>query len=151
MMWGCFTWKGVGYATKIDGTMNGELYREILNDELKKTLEWYELPKESIIFQQDNAPCHTAKVTLEWFKEENLMLMDWPSHSPDLNPIENLWAYLKSKMDKYPHKPTSVAELWQRLEEEWEAIPSDLCERLIESMPDRVRMVIKAKGGHLKK
>src|ERR1051325_10060431 len=47
------------------------------------------------IFQQDGAPCHTAKVCQKWFKDNNLRLLSWPGNSPDLNPIKNLWAWLK--------------------------------------------------------
>ena len=39
----------------------------------------------------DNAPCHTAKRVKQYLTEENIKVMNWPAHSPDLNPIENLW------------------------------------------------------------
>jgi hypothetical protein len=41
MMWGCFTAKGVGYMTKIEGSVNAELYTKALNDEFLQTLEYY--------------------------------------------------------------------------------------------------------------
>ena len=41
MMWGCMGWEGVGYATRIEGKMDAELYTTILDDELLNTLEWY--------------------------------------------------------------------------------------------------------------
>ena len=51
MMWGCMTWQGVGYATKIDGRMDGDLYLQILKDELQDSLQYYGLNPPDIIFQ----------------------------------------------------------------------------------------------------
>ena len=60
MMWGCMTSKGIGYATRIDGQMDSELYVDILEDEFLKTLEYYSLEKTNILFQQDNDPKHVS-------------------------------------------------------------------------------------------
>ena len=61
MIWGCFTWNGVGYACKIDGKMDADLYCQILEDDLQKTIDYYGLEADNIIFQQDNDPKHTSK------------------------------------------------------------------------------------------
>jgi len=53
---------------------------------------------EGAIFQQDNAPVHTAHVVRDWLAEQEFEVMAWPPYSPDLNPIENLWALLKAKI-----------------------------------------------------
>ncbi|KAJ5642736.1 hypothetical protein N7490_006736, partial [Penicillium lividum] len=66
-----------------------ELYRRIL-----PTL----ISNEDGIFQQDNAPTHTAHVVRDALRDMCIEVMDWPPHSPDLNPIENLWALLKAKI-----------------------------------------------------
>uniref|UniRef100_W8ASQ9 Transposable element Tcb2 transposase n=1 Tax=Ceratitis capitata TaxID=7213 RepID=W8ASQ9_CERCA len=49
-------------------------------------------------FMQDSDPKHTAKVTQDWLKKENIRILDWPVQSPDLNPIENLWNDVKTKI-----------------------------------------------------
>jgi hypothetical protein len=69
MLWGCMTWNGVGYATKIDGRMDGDLYLQILKDELQDSLEFYDLNPSDVIFQQDNDPKHTCKKVKEWLGE----------------------------------------------------------------------------------
>ena len=61
MMWGCMGWDGVGFATKIEGRMDAELYVEILDDELQQTLKYYNKTVADIVFQQDNDPKHTSK------------------------------------------------------------------------------------------
>jgi hypothetical protein len=75
--------------------------------------------------------------------------MKWPAQSPDINPIEHLWWHLKQRLDEYESPPTSQHELWERCEADWEKIPKEVCQNLIESMPRRVAAVLKA-GGHTK-
>ena len=62
--------------------------------------------------------------------------MYWPSNSPDLNPIENVWGYLKSKV--YKRMAKNLTELESFLLEEWENIPDELFETLYQSMPRRM-------------
>jgi hypothetical protein len=64
--------------------------------------------------------------------------MKWPARSPDLNPIKHLWWYLKKKLEEYKIPPSSQHQLWECCETEWEKIPKEVCQNLIESMPRRV-------------
>ena len=82
-----------------------------------------------------------------WLQEQDFGIFQWPSKSPDLNPIEHLWAYLKDKLKSYPDVPSGVFPLWERTAKEWKEIPVEVCQNLIESMPRRLEAVIKAKGG----
>jgi hypothetical protein len=50
MIWGCMTWEGVGYAARIDGRMDGDLYLQILKDDLQNTLQYHSLNPSDIIF-----------------------------------------------------------------------------------------------------
>lgn len=150
MIWGCMTIHGVGFMCRIDGIMDKFLYREILDDHLFQTVDYYDMDRERFIFQQDNDPKHASGLLKEWFEENGVELLDWPSQSPDVNPIEHLWAYLKRRLGEYETHPKSVLELWERIEVEWEKIPKEFCINLIHSMPRRVEALLKAKGGYTK-
>ena len=150
MIWGCMTWNGVGAICHIIGTMDSDLYLQILQRNLEKTFRFRELKKEEIIFQQDNDPKHTAKKVKKYFEEENLQVLDWPSQSPDLNPIEHLWAELKKRLKALKQCPTSITELAKTVFEVWVRIEDEICQNLISSMPRRIASVLEAKGGYTK-
>jgi DDE superfamily endonuclease len=147
-LWGCMTVKGVGFMAKIDNGLDAQLYVKILNEELIQTFDWYGLEKDQIVFQHDNDPKHTAKITKEWLSRSGLNVLDWPPQSPDLNPIEHLWAELKKRLRNREKLPTNKSDFWEAVEEEWEGIPADFCLKLIDTMSDRIADVLKAKGGH---
>jgi transposase len=150
MIWGCMTSQGVGYCCQIEGKMNAALYCDILGNEFLDSLSFFQLSKRDIIFQQDNDPKHTSLVARKWFIEHRVEVLQWPSQSPDLNPIEHLWEHLKRQLNKYETEATSMHQLWERVAIEWENIHPEVCINLIESMPRRISAIIKAKGGHTK-
>lgn len=150
MLWGCMTAEGVGYACRIDGRMDSKLYTSILGDELTQTIKYFGLDKSKVIFQQDNDPKHTSKEAQKWFSDNNIQILQWPAQSPDLNPIEHLWNYLKRKLAEYETEPKGMLELWERVEAEWDKIPQEICAGLIESMPSRIAELLKAGGGPTK-
>jgi transposase len=151
MFWGCMTYRGLGYGSKIyDGNMKAEDYLHILKTSLKDTLKHYRYSTNSFIFQHDNDRKHTAKGTKNYLFNQGIEVLPWPSNSPDLNPIEYVWRYLKVKIGSRENKPKNIDELWELVLQEWEKIPADYIKSLYESMPSRVQAVLEAKGGHTK-
>ncbi|KAK3534597.1 hypothetical protein QTP86_016749 [Hemibagrus guttatus] len=101
--------------------------------------------KRTWVLQQDNHPKHTSKSTSEWLKKNKMKTLEWPSQSPDLNPIEMLWHDLKKVV--HARKPSNVAELQHFCKDEWAKIPPQRCNRLSASYGKRLIAVVAAKGG----
>ncbi|WP_461043421.1 transposase, partial [Streptomyces sundarbansensis] len=105
------------------------------------------LRKEQLLFQHDNDPKHTVKAVREYLNEQNYEVLEWPAHSPDLNPIEHMWALFKRKLNEYESPPKGVQELYERVVDIWyNQITREDRLKVIDSMPDRIQAVIKAKG-----
>ena len=150
MMWGCMLWDGPGYACKIDGRMDGDLYVKIMQDELQESLTYYNKRADRVIFQQDNDHKHTCKKAQAYFQTQDYDILWWPAQSPDLNPIEHLWTHLKKQLSQYEEPPNGILELWGHVQKEWDAIKPEVCQNLIESMPRRIKALVKARGGYTK-
>jgi transposase len=148
MVWGCFCFQGVGNLCRISEKMDSELYCQILDEDFLNTLKWYNINKNDIIFKQDNDPKHTSKLAKAWFNNNNINIFEWPAQSPDLNPIEHIWNEIKIQLRKIPKKITNKEDLWDKLQDIWNNIEIEKCIKLIETMPERINDVIKAKGGY---
>jgi transposase len=144
MVWGCFSSHGLGDLAVVSGRMNSEKYCEMLGDYLLPFAHQFHV--ENIIFQQDNAPCHRARATIETLRDVGVTVLPGPALSPDLNPIENLWGILARRVYCDGRQFTSVDDLKRVIFEEWSKITMDYLKTLLKSMPDRCLQVVERKG-----
>jgi transposase len=152
-VWGSFSKKGrIGFFL-FTGIMDGALYRKILNENLFDNAN--SIMGRHWVFQQDNDPKHTAKDTKKLLLDHCPRQLDWPSNSPDLNPIENLWHILKRRVERKVNelvvkKKSITINIFQDIiRKEWEGIEPEIFINLIESMQSRLEQIINGNGNKI--
>ncbi|KAJ4451748.1 hypothetical protein ANN_03219 [Periplaneta americana] len=144
--WGWMSYDGAGLLERIRGRFTAEVYEHILaNIMIPSARKRY--PEGTLFFQQDNHPIHTANRIQRWFtRRRDVDSVDWPPNSPDMNPIQNLWAAVKRTLrSNWAEQPPvrTPEELWDRVLDAWEEIAKNLdpFHNLVDSMPRRMRGV----------
>ncbi|KAI7933206.1 hypothetical protein MJO28_017772 [Puccinia striiformis f. sp. tritici] len=106
-------------------------------------------PNHRLLLMEDNASSHTAKLSQEFRAKHHITRIVWPPQSPDLNPIENLWKFLKTGIYNQYH-PKSLEQMREAIQQAWDDIPAENLRNLVKSMPNRMRLVIEASGGPIR-
>ena len=144
MIWGCVSWYGVGTLASVDGNINSVKYQEILDDNLWPVLVRH-FPDGNYIFQDDNAPVHRSHSTREFIHRNGIKTMSWPAQSPDINIIENLWLFIKRKLQSRVYIIKSKDDLFTEVQQIWMDITPDYVKCLYRSIPRRIFSVIRLK------
>jgi len=152
MVWGCISKYGFHDLICFKDTVDAARYVEVLEEYLLPVVQQYFL-RQPCIFQQDGASIHTARLTQEFFQAQDLQVLEWPPHSPDLNIIEHVWHYLKVELGKWL-RATSKKDLWEKVQQilptMWSPEMTEKMNDLYESLPRRMKVIIAARGGHTK-
>lgn len=140
-VWGCFSKRGFGNLNLFTGTLNAvkmnQIYQKAL---LPSARRLFPSPSESWILQEDNDPKHRSRLCTAWKLDNGIEVLDWPSQSPDANPIENVWALMKLKLRG--KKTLTAAELIRNLKAIWKSLSREYAENLVESMPRRCQAIM---------
>ncbi|GFX35747.1 transposable element Tcb1 transposase [Trichonephila clavipes] len=100
-------------------------------------------------FIDDNATCHRILAVQDCPDSEGIQRLVWPAHSPDLNLIENVWDALGRQVAGRNYPPTNKNTLIRALTEEWDKLPQQLLDNIVQSMVRRVECCITLHGGHI--
>jgi len=151
--WGAFSAKGSIGLLLFTGIMDGAFYHKILNENLFDNANT--VMGRRWIFQQDNDPKYKARETMDLLAQKCPRILEWPSNSPNLNLIENLWSILKGKVEKQVNnlvnkkKSVSVDSFLEIILKEWEGIDRKVYVNLVNSMPARLEQVIEGNGNKI--
>lgn len=140
---------GPGELVEIGGRMNSNSYLDILKNVMLPTVR-VAYPEGQIYLVQDNCAVHRSRQVMEWLQSQNdVTIIEWPSKSPDLNPIENLWGHMVLNWDSTDVK--SKVNLQQLVLHSWELIRgTDSCWNMVNDMKNRLEQIIASEGHPLR-
>ncbi len=145
-VWACVTNRGVGRICCQEKTINGERYLGILQNFLLPSilLRFNNEEIHNVTFQDDNARPHRAIIVRNWLADQHFQTTMWPAYSPDLNIVENMWAYLAKRVNA--RNSTSNEILINFVNEEWNNITAQHCTNLFASLPRKLANVVERRG-----
>ena len=150
MVWASISGRGVGDLVKIGGIMDKKVYHNILVRHAVPSGR--RLIGDNFVFQEDDDPKQSSNYCRNYLRRKKAAgvwtVMNWPSQSTDLNPIEQIWELIDRKLDKLHVKTKEI--LWLEVKRCWESVIVEVLKKYIETMPERCRAIIKGRGGHTK-
>ncbi|MEW8544207.1 MAG: transposase [Candidatus Thiodiazotropha sp.] len=144
MVWGGISFSARTQLIIVHGNLTGQRYRdEIL---APVVAPFFNANRNVTILQQDNARCHTARISVDFIRQQHNDILPWPARSPDLSPIEHMWDALDRRVRL--RQPQTLRQLRDILVQEWNLIPQQQSRTLLNSMRRRCTAVRNANGGH---
>jgi hypothetical protein len=128
--------------------VNGAYYRDVLLMEMLPAIR--RMSGDFFIFQQDSAPAHRARDTIEFLSRETPDFIGpelWPANSPDLNPVDyRIWGLIQERVYQSPIQ--DVDDLKQRLISVWAEFKQSVVDKAVDQWRPRLRTCVRASGQH---
>ena len=125
-------------------TLDSYKYIDVLNKSLVPSM------KRGLQFMHDGASVHRSIVTTNWLEKKKIKVIEWPAHSPDLNPMENIWGSLTRAVYANGRQFKNKDDLKKEVLKQWSQIKPKILLNHVESMSDRIVAVIQKNGGNTK-
>ena len=144
MVWGCISSYGLTKIVILEGKITSQVYLKLMQEVIIP--EGKRLFGDDFILQQDNAPTYTSKIVKKFITDSNIQCLVWPPQSPDLSPIENVWAWLKKKISE--KEPRNMTELKDYIMKTWSELTSEDYRKYTLSMQTQICNMSVRNGGH---
>ena len=147
MIWSMISFNGMAPLVFIEGTQDARGYKELLQREVLPVMlgRLDDFPEGSY-YMDDGASCHDAHSVIQFCYEKGIDRPFWPSNSPDMNPIEWIWGWLKHALSNLKSKPRNIAELKLALIQLANALTLQSIQKLIAGMPKRIEELSRVNG-----
>ncbi|GFU92913.1 transposable element Tc1 transposase [Trichonephila clavipes] len=146
-------WAGImiNGRTRLHGVANGTMTGQRYIDEvlLPHIRLFCGAVGDKFVFMDDNTTCHRTLAVQDCLDSEDIQRLVWPARSQDLNPLKNLWDALGRQVAGRNYPPTNKNTLIRALTEEWDKLPQQLLDNVVQSMVRRVECCITPHGGHI--
>ncbi|KAF2887270.1 hypothetical protein ILUMI_18903 [Ignelater luminosus] len=118
-----------------------EIYQRALIPSADK---WFGKGNRDWLLQEDNDRKHRSRLCSMWKEENDVQILGWTSQSLDANPIENIWALMKMKLQGVIIK--NQIHLACKIRDIWRSLPVEYAETLVESIPRRCQVILSNNG-----
>jgi hypothetical protein len=146
MFWGCLSLAGRGPIVAIDGTMDANRYKRILREDLLPEATDAIEKGHRVVVMHDGSKAHRNKKIDQYLEDCEVEFLDWPPYSPDLNPIENIWAWIKYKLYSEYGLLNSKDEIIEAVQAIWDQIDDDMIKRFCQHYEKRLHAVVASNG-----
>ena len=145
MVWGGITQDARTPLHTFNQGVNGQVY---VDEILRPMVLPFLAAHPGTVFQRDDAPAHTARVSGNFLQHHNVAVLPWPARSPDLSPIEQVWSEMGRQLNQLDPPPGTLPQLRAALVRLWDGIPQQFIRNLVRSVDRRCNAVIQARGAN---